>query len=240
MNRFLRTFNNSWTVFFPRILKLWSLNKAFLCLYSWVWPPPPPPNMINLVFWELWLLSLSYATRHLNPRTCSVWFWNLIWLGKDICNETRPCSYFKVTEQDTVAKISEVRQGEGCLCAQMLSRLSRKWSISPWGCQTLRRQPEGKVEERKAKGGGGGVQRRHWGFRWQVFCGFVLGQTESHKGECPLECSGKFPDPEECCITPSNCSLPARPRTETPFREAAENVGFSHPPKNCSNCRVKS
>ena len=42
--------------------------------------------------------------------------------------------------------------------------------------------------------------------RFQV-TGFVPRQTESHKGECPLECAGKFPDPEECCVTPSNCSL---------------------------------
>ena len=55
-------------------------------------------------------------------------------------------------------------------------------------------------------GGGGGGVGSAVPLRFQV-TGFVLRQTESHKGECPLECAGKFPDPEECCVTPSNCSL---------------------------------
>lgn len=61
---------------------------------------------------------------------------------------------------------------------------------------------------------------------------FVPEQTESHKGECPPECSGKFPDPKECCVTPSNCSLPGSSQNRDSFEGGCREFGksgFIHP-----------
>lgn len=96
-----------------------------------------------------------------------------------------------------------------------LKLMSRMWSISPWGSQTAR-----------------GERAENWGWFQVTFYGFVPEQRER---ESDPSWSGNFPDPEKCCITPSNCSLPARPRTESPLRETADNMGFNHPsPQNCN------
>lgn len=111
-----------------------------------------------------------------------------------------------------------------------LKHISRMWSISVRGSQTLPRLPKGKVEWWNAKGSGGG--QSHWGFKWQVFCRFVLKQTESHKGECPLECSGKFPRPWGVLRYRPIVASWSCPRTETPLKEAAgdlESQKSKHP-----------
>lgn len=94
----------------------------------------------------------------------------------------------------------------------------------------------GKSRGVENQGGGGSVGGRYTVLlRYQVLCICPGADREPHGRVSPR----MFPDPEECCITPSTCSLPARPRTEAPLREAAADVGCS-PPSEITLISAKS
>lgn len=66
-----------------------------------------------------------------------------------------PCGYFKVTEQDTEARFSQVRQGEGCFCAQML-QIEQKLIHSSLSVPDSSQTTGGKSRGVENQGGGGG------------------------------------------------------------------------------------
>lgn len=86
-------------------------------------------------------------------------------------------------------------------------------------------------EKKKGKWGGTAVP-----FRFQVTSLLQIcpeaDRQKSHMGECPLKCSGKFPDLEECCVTPSDCSLWGSSQNRDSFERSCREFGksgYSHP-----------
>lgn len=138
----------------------------------------------------------------------------------DIRNENHPCLVFRGYRKDTAAEFKKSDRMRIVFVPGYcgFKHMSRLWSISRWESPTLL-TPEGKVGGRRAKGVCSAIEVS--GDKYSVDLSTV--QMESHKGECPLECSGKFPDPEEYCITFSNSCLSDSLRTETPLRVVVEN-----------------
>lgn len=136
-----------------------------------------------------------------------------------MCNDSCPCRYWEVTKQDTKAKFKKSDRMR-IFFVPRFKLMSRMWSISPWGSQTLSRLPEGKVEGRKAKGG------LQVPLRFQVTgILWICLRQGATRASVP-------PNALENSLTPRSVVLhlpivasQARPRTETPLREAAENLG---------------
>lgn len=127
-------------------------------------------------------------------------------------------------------QFSKVRQGDGCLCGQMLQMEQKSIHFSlrvPDSSQTSGGE---KLEERKAreeewKGAGvaeGSIQVS--GDRCSVG---LSGGRQPQGRVSPLQCPGKFPDPERCRLTPSKL-YPARPTDS--FKRSWRECGTQPPP----------
>lgn len=101
----------------------------------------------------------------------------------------------------------------------------------------------GKVVGWKAKCGGD--LQCHWGFRWQVFCKYLSrSRQRATRASVPLNVLENSLTLRSVALHLPIVASQARPRTETPLREAAENLGSrdssipKKKKKSCYPCKI--